>query len=108
VIKPNLEKNLSMLTSVKKKINIAKIRTNSCELHNEIGHWTIPKTPWDERIYHICDMKRVEYEKHFLLECPSYTHIRSQFQMICHTIDLPNLFTQQNYGDLGMLLLNTF
>jgi hypothetical protein len=45
VINPNLEdqKYLFVLTSVKKKINIAKIRTNSHELHSEIGHWTIPK-----------------------------------------------------------------
>jgi hypothetical protein len=46
VINPNLEdqKYLFVLTSVKKKINIAKIRTNSHELHSETGHWTIPKT----------------------------------------------------------------
>jgi hypothetical protein len=58
------------LRSAKKKINIAKIRTNSHELHSETGHWTIPKTPWDERICHLCDTKRVEDEKHFLLDCP--------------------------------------
>ena len=36
VINPNLEdqKYLSILTSVKKKINIAKIRTNSHKLHS--------------------------------------------------------------------------
>ena len=55
VINPNLEdqKYLSILTSVNKKINIAKIRTNSLELHSEIGCWMIPKTPWDEIIYHL-------------------------------------------------------
>jgi hypothetical protein len=70
VVNPNLEdqKYLSVLTSVKKRINIAKIRTNSHELHSETGHWTIPKTPWQERICHLCDTKRVEDEKHFLLE----------------------------------------
>jgi len=69
VINPNPEaqKHISILTSVKKKINIAKIRTSSHELHHEIGHWSIPKTPWDERVYHLCDIKRVEDEKYFLL-----------------------------------------
>jgi hypothetical protein len=45
VVNPNLEdqKYLSVLRSEKKKINIAKIRTNSHELHSETGHWTIPK-----------------------------------------------------------------
>jgi hypothetical protein len=75
VINPNLEDQnyLFVLTSVKKKINIAKIRTNSHELHSEIGRWSIPKTPWDERVCHICDTKKVEDEKHFLLDCPAYT-----------------------------------
>ena len=47
VINPNLEdqKYLSVLASTKKTINIAKIRTNSHELHSETGRWTIPKTP---------------------------------------------------------------
>ena len=40
VINPNLEdqKYLSILTSLKKKINITKIRTNSHELHYETRH----------------------------------------------------------------------
>jgi hypothetical protein len=110
VINPNLEDQnyLSVLPSVKKKISIAKIRTNSHELHSETGHWSIPKTPWDERVCHLCDTKKVEDEKHFLLDCPAYTHIRSHFQNICHTTNLPNLLTQQNYGDLGKLLLMFF
>jgi hypothetical protein len=110
VVNPNLEdqKYLSVLTSVKKRINIAKIRTNSHELHSETGHWAIPKTPWQERICHLCDTKRVEDEKHFLLECPVYTQIRSQFQNICHNTDLPNLLSHQNFSDLGTLLLMFF
>jgi hypothetical protein len=110
VINPNLEDQnyLSVLPSVKKKISIAKIRTNSHELHSETGCWSIPKTPWDERVCHLCDTKKVEDEKHFLLDCPAYTHIRSHFQNIYHTTNLPNLLTQQKYGDLGKLLLMLF
>jgi hypothetical protein len=82
VINHNLEDQnyLSVLPSVKKKISIAKIRTNSHKLHSETGRWSIPKKPWDERVCHLCDTKKVEYEKHFLLDCPVYTHIRSHFQ----------------------------
>jgi hypothetical protein len=110
VINPNLEDQnyLSVLPSVKKKISIAKIRTNSHELHSETGRWSIPKMPWDERVCHLCDTKKVEYEKHFLLDCPAYTHIRSHFQNIYHTTNLPNILTQQKYGDLGKLLLMFF
>ena len=71
------QKYLSVLTSSKKKINIAKIRMNSHELHSETGRWAIPKTPWVERICHICENRNIEDENHFFLECPVYTHIRS-------------------------------
>jgi hypothetical protein len=73
VINHNIEDQnyLSILTSVKKKISIAKIRTNSYELHSETGGWSIPKTPWDERVCHLCDTTKVEDEKHFLLDCPA-------------------------------------
>jgi hypothetical protein len=71
VINSNLEDQnyLFVFPSVKKKISIAKIRTNSHELHSEIGCWSIPKTPWDERVCHLCGTKKVEDEKHFLLDC---------------------------------------
>jgi hypothetical protein len=110
MVNPNLEdeKYLSILTSAKNKINIAKIRTNSHEIHSEIGHWTIPKTTWDERIYHLCDNKRVEDEKNLLLVCLSYTQIRSKFKNIFHNMDLPNLLSHQNYGDFGTLLSMLF
>jgi hypothetical protein len=47
VIKPKLrdQNYLSIVASFKKKINIAKIRTNVHELHSETGRWTRPKTP---------------------------------------------------------------
>jgi hypothetical protein len=95
-INPNLEDQsyLYVLTSVKKKISLAKIRTNSHELHSKTRHWSIPKIPWDERVCHLCNTKRVEDEKQFLLYCPAYTQIRSQFQNICHTTNLPNFLTQ--------------
>ena len=74
---------------------------NSHELHSEIGHWTIPKTPWVERICHLC-------ENHFLVECPAYTHIRSQFHNLCCNTDLPSLLTCQNYSELETLLSKLF
>ena len=76
--------------------------------YSEIGRWKISKMSLDERIYHFCDTKRVEDENHFLLDCPTYTHIRSHFQNIDHTTSLPNLLTQQKYCDLGKLLLMLF
>jgi hypothetical protein len=110
VVNPNLEDQmyLFVLTSVRKRINIDKIRTNSHEMHSEIGHWKIPKTPWYEIIYHPFYTQRVEDENHFLLECPTYIQIRSQFQNICHNTNLPNLISHQNYSYLETLLLMLF
>jgi len=47
VINPTLEKQnyLSILTSLKKKMNITKIRTNFHDIWSEIGRWSTPKTP---------------------------------------------------------------
>jgi hypothetical protein len=86
VINPNLEDQnyLYVFPRVKKKISIAKIRTNSHELHSETRSWSITKTPWDEIVCHRCDTKKVEDENHFLLHCPSYTQIRSHLQNISH------------------------
>ena len=64
VINPNLEDQnqnyLFVLPSVKKKISIVKIRTNSHELHSETRHWSIPKNPWDESVCHLCDTRRLK------------------------------------------------
>jgi hypothetical protein len=70
-INPNLEDQtyLFVLPSVKKKISIANIRTNSHELHSETRRWSIPKIPCDERVCHLCDTKKVEDEKNRLLYC---------------------------------------
>ena len=72
VIKPTLEdkKYIYVLTSSKKKINISKIRTNSHELHSETGRWTVPKTPWVERIYHLYENMNIDDGNHFLLRVP--------------------------------------
>ena len=81
---------------------------NSHEIHSEIGRWNVPKTPWVERICRLCEKRNIEDENHFLLECPAYTHIRSQFHNICCNTDFPSLLACQNYSKLGMLLSKLF
>ena len=89
------------LTSSRKKINITKIRMNSHELHSETWHWFIPKTPWVEKVFHLCESMSVDDENHFILECLAYTHIKSEFHSICNNTNLYNLLTCQNYSGLG-------
>ena len=62
IINPNLEdqKYMSVLNISKRKINIAKIRMNSHELHSETSRWKVPKTPWMERFCHLCENTNME------------------------------------------------
>ena len=110
VINPNLEdqKYLLVLPSSWKKIKIAKVRRNSHELLSETGRWSIPKTPWAERVFHMCESMSFEDENHFLLEYLAYTHIKSESCSICYNTNLYNLLTCQNYSELGKLLGNIF
>ena len=89
-INPILEdqKFLSVVTISHKKINIAKIRINSNELHSETGHWCIPKNPWVERVFHLCESMSLEDEHQFLLEYPTYTHISYEFHSIYYNTNL--------------------
>ena len=84
------------------------MRTNSHELHSETCRWAIPKTPWVESICHLCENMDIEDEKPFLLECPAYSHIKSQFHNLCCNTNLPRLLTCQTYSELGMLLTKLF
>jgi hypothetical protein len=68
----------------------------------------IPKTLWDEIICHLCDTKKVEGEKHFILEFPEYIYIKFHFENICNNNDLHKLSTHQNCGDLGKFPSNIF
>ena len=101
-------KHLSVVTSSRKKINIANIRTNSHELHSETGRWSIPKNPWAKRVCHLCDSMSIKDENHFLLEYLAYTHIISEFHSICYKTNLYNLLTCQSYSELGKLLGKPF
>ena len=81
---------------------------NSHEVHSEIGHCIVPKTPWVERIFHLCENRNIEDENHFVLKCPAYTHIRSQFHNLCCNSNLPSILTCQNYSELETLLTKLF
>lgn len=105
VINPTLDNHnyLSMLTSTKNKMDIARIITNSHELWSETWEWSTPKTPWDDRIFQICDTKKVEDEKNFIFDCPVLAHICSHFPIINHTSNLFDFLSKPNYNDLGTI-----
>jgi hypothetical protein len=69
---------------------------------------SLATTIFDNTIYVVFPKKmKVENEKHFLLECPLYTYIRSRILNICSTTDIYILLTHENQ-DLGNFLSNIF
>jgi hypothetical protein len=57
---------------------LAQFRTESHNLREEIGRYTIPKTPRSERYCPFCrpDQMVVEDRQHMLFECPLYADLR--------------------------------
>jgi hypothetical protein len=110
IINPKLEDQnyLSIVGSLKKKIKIVKIRTNSRELHTGTRCWITPKTPWEQRLCQFYNTKKEDDGKHFLLDFSSYTYIRSHFQAICNTMDLHNILNHENKRELRKLIFLSF
>jgi hypothetical protein len=96
---------LFTIVSFKKKINIAKIRTNSPEIHDEIERWIRPRTPWKERICKVCNFIKAEDEKLCLLERTTYIEIKTHFKNICNTTNIYNVLTHENQNELNNLII---
>jgi hypothetical protein len=56
---------------------LAQLRLGILPLQIEIGRFTSPLTPIENRICLCCDLNCVENEIHFVLECPLYNEERS-------------------------------
>ena len=99
---------ISILMCTKKRMNISRIKTIFHDLWSKTRLCSIPKIPCHERICLLCESKRVEYEKYFLLDCTTLTHIHSHLKIIFPMTNILNLFSQKNYNDLQTLLSLTF
>ena len=64
---------------------MALFRCGSLPLAIETGRYSRPPTPLDERYCSLCDLKSIENEKHFLLECPLYSDLRYNLFRECST-----------------------
>ena len=74
---PHATKYLSLPISPNKSRCMAQFRLGSHMLAVETGRWTNPRAPRHMRFCQICASQVVEDEKHILLECPAYAHIRA-------------------------------
>jgi hypothetical protein len=87
------------------KMLIAQLRTNSHQLHCEIGHWKRPKEAWEERVCVFCTFGKVETKKHFILECEAFKDSRDNYISILTTNSWNNLFSKGIVEKLGELII---
>ena len=60
--------------------DLMRLRTGAHHLAIEVGRWSRPWVPCNERLCTKCSQSVVEDEFHVLFECPSYSPIRTKFQ----------------------------
>ena len=69
-----IQKYLDILSIVKYRKSLSRLRLSSHRLEVEVGRWTKPnKTPYERRKCKDCNV--LEDEFHFLFECPLYTDL---------------------------------
>ena len=66
------------ITILKYRVSLSKFRLSSHRLQIEVGRYTRPKTPVEDRLCKYCEDNAVEDEMHFLLTCNCYSDIRSE------------------------------
>ena len=67
---------LDMIRNLRYRIAINKFRLGNHLLHIETGKHTVPKTPEDLRLCHVCPTNEIENELHFLFSCTRYDNLR--------------------------------
>ena len=72
-----MESYLVEIKSQKLKKSLTKLRVGSHNLQIEKGRHSIPYKEPCERICKYCPNKDIEDEKHFIMLCPLYTHLRN-------------------------------
>jgi hypothetical protein len=84
------EKYLSVVNSDNDRVSMTRFRTSNHKLQIEIGRYTIPKTPINDRTCKNCNLNSVEDELHCLLNCPKYSHLRRELVSSCFNKNMTN------------------
>ena len=84
------EKYLSVVNSDNDRVSMTMFTNRSHQLQNEIGRYTIPKTPINDRTCKNCNLSSVEDELHFLLNCSKYYHLRGELVSRCFNKNITN------------------
>ena len=89
---------------IKYRVSLSKFRLSSHRLQIELGRYTRPKTPAENRICRCCEDNVVEDEIHFLLTCKRYSDIRSEMLDTAQSV-IPHILSQ-NLDDKFVSLLS--
>jgi hypothetical protein len=84
---------------------IAQLITNSHQLRCETWRWKRPKEAWEEKVCVFCTSKKVETEKHFILECEAFKDCRDNYKSILTTSSWNNLFIEGTMEKLRELMI---
>ena len=92
--------------SLRSKTLIAQLRTNSHELCCETGGWKRPNEAWEEMVCMFCTSRKVETEKHFILECEAFKDTRDNYVSILTESSWNNVFSSEGTVEkLGELIV---
>ena len=90
-----MEPHLNLVTDLRYRKAITKLRASSHTLEIERERYTRPKTPLENRLCHTCNI--IEDEIHFLVGCRLYAGEREKL-----FVEILNSFTEfQNMDDFG-------
>ena len=77
------ENYIKDICNVTDRYSMSRYRTSNHRLQIELGRYTIPKTPVNDRICKNCPSGEIEDEKHILLNCDKYTLLRQMYVEVC-------------------------
>ena len=90
-----MEPHLNLVTDLRYRKAITKLRASSHTLEIERGRYTHPKTPLENRLCHTCNI--IKDEIHFLVGCRLYAGQRAKL-----FVEILNSFPEfQNMDDFG-------
>ncbi len=83
-VNPCTEPYVKLIRSRQHRSNLAKLRCGTLPLQIELGRFSRPPIPLEERTCNYCNQNIVEDEFHFLMNCRLYSDIRCNLLMDAH------------------------
>ena len=86
-----MKKYLQSVVDHNDRISLTRFRTSCHRLQIEIGRYTVPKTPVNDRLCMNCSDNLVEDEIHLLLVCSKFNDLRKNYISTCFNKNINNI-----------------